>query len=127
MKKMFAAVASFFRRLKTAWIASRNIDLLDAIEHYKILAKEKQEHVEFLVSLHRDMPDLAKKLYPITKKSEQGVLRVEFKSKRLLTSAEADEVLAQSKVKYQIPDTFSKAARKRLAKYEDKLRNKRNF
>lgn len=125
MKKMFAAVTSFFRRLRTAWIASRNIDLLAAIEHYKMLEKQTQEHTKFLLNISRGMPFLAKTLLPKVPRCKAGILKVQFQSKRLLTSAEADEVLAQSKVKYHFPAQHSKAAVKRLAKYEDNLKNKR--
>lgn len=126
MKKMFAAVTSFFRRLRVAWKISREPNALEAIQHFKTVEADARELSRFLISLD-GMRDVTRALLPSecfspqTPRSDmKGQVLLTIKPKRLMSPYEADEVLSESRVSFTLP----KDADARLVEHNEKFRNK---
>lgn len=129
MKRFLTAITSFFRRFKTAWQVSGHPHLLEAIRNFEKQQEKKREFQEFLDGLHGIMPAFARSMLPegrheMSADDPRLPVKLTMKSERLLTAAEADEVLKESRTRQRLPQSHTAKARKRLAQYEDKLKKR---
>jgi len=118
----------FFRRLKLAWKVFRDPSFLDVLLTFEKLQDEDREYYEFLAGLKKNVKGVTNSLLegnPRDKPKSTTVL-LTMKSDSLLTPKEADQVVEESRIDYQIPSPHEPAAKKRMTEYQDKLNKKRS-
>ena len=113
----YQTARSFIQRFRAAWVLARDPDVLPAF-------KALQEEVAEKLRLARVSKQVAADMLPPDRHTPRETMCVQFEHAEILTPAEADTILEESRIDYQIPDYYDKDAGKRLAEHLDTMRER---
>jgi len=109
-------ITNFCRRLKVAWRAFCCPSILDVIEHFEELQRSDTDFEQYQIKLRSAMSKMVCGLLPNIQ--QELPIELTVKTQHLLTAAEADEILKESRSGYQYPLDQSNT-RIKLAKHND--------